>query len=191
MITFIYRILSLCLAMVVHEWAHGFVSYKLGDPNPKINGRLSLNPLNHIDPFGMLMFIVCGFGWAKPVSIDSRYYKNEKLGVSLTALAGPISNFLFAGISIIINNIIGGGFSFLYYLAMVNISLGLFNLIPIPPLDGSKVVASLLPSNLYYKYMSIERYGFIIIILLSSLGLFNHFISFYGSLIFNFFNMLI
>ena len=84
MISFIYKILSLCLAMVFHEWAHGFASYKLGDPNPKVDGRLSLNPLKHIDPIGMLMFVILGFGFAKPVRIDSRYYKNEKAGVVIT-----------------------------------------------------------------------------------------------------------
>lgn len=191
MISFIYRILSLCLAMVIHEWAHGFASYKLGDPNPKVDGRLSLNPLKHIDPIGMLMFVILGFGFAKPVRIDSRYYKNEKAGVVITALAGPFSNFILAAIAIAINNLVFMGMhDFLYYLAIVNISLGLFNLIPIPPLDGSKVLASFLPYNAYYKYMSIERYGFFIIMGMSALGLFSGYISMGTSVIMNLLNTL-
>ena len=140
-----------------HEWAHGFVAYKLGDRTAKQSGRLTLNPLAHIDPFGSMLLLLIGFGWAKPVPVDSRYFKNPKVGMSITALAGPVANLLAAVVSgLIMNGILaaagnimvysmytssGSGIliyvlDFFMFLMTINISLAVFNLIPIPPLDG-------------------------------------------------------
>lgn len=173
---YIYRAISILLAMVLHEYAHGFVSYKLGDPTPKSDGRLSLNPKNHIDPIGAIMLLVAGFGWAKPVQVNYNYYKDAKKGMLLTAIAGPITNFLIAIIAILIQKHVIN-LTFFSVLASINVSLGVFNLIPFPPLDGSKVLASFLPDDVYYKYMSLERYGFIFLMLLVSVGAFNGLLS--------------
>ena len=166
--------------MPIHEYAHGFVAEKLGDPTPRWQGRMSLNPIKHIDYVGAVMIFLIGFGWAKPVQVDSRYFKNEKRGMALTALAGPISNLIFALIFsfiystlIFIFNINGGfgwtGNEFAYYLfitfmliinyiIIISISLAIFNLIPVPPLDGSKILFSILPDRIYWKIMQYERY---------------------------------
>ena len=177
MMSYIYKGISILIAMVLHEWCHGFVSYKLGDPTPKDDGRLSLNPLKHIDPFGALMLLVCGFGWAKPVQINSYHYKNTKVGVALTALAGPMMNLFIAIVGIILGKHIFIGSEFFSILTIINLSLMIFNLIPIPPLDGSKIVAMLLPYDLYEKYMRIEQYGFFILIAISMSGALSGFLS--------------
>lgn len=166
---YIYRAISILIAMVLHEWAHGYVSYKLGDPTPKTDGRLSLNPLKHIDPVGAIMLLICGFGWAKPVEVNYNYYKDAKKGMALTAIAGPMMNFVIAIISIILFKHILP-ITFLTVLATINISLGVFNLIPIPPLDGSKVMAMFLPNDIYNKYMQVERFGFYILLAIMALG---------------------
>lgn len=176
----IYNIITLAISVLIamsfHELAHGFVSYKLGDPTPKANGRLTLNPLAHIDPMGAICMFIFGFGWAKPVSINSYYYKNKKSGITLVSLAGPCANFIIAFISVICIKLFAGLNSsiltgFFMTLFSVNIGLGTFNLIPIPPLDGSKVLASFLPSNLYNKWMAFERYGMIILLVVLSIGI--------------------
>ena len=138
--------------------------------------RLSFNPLHHIDWLGLASMFLCGFGWAKPVPVDMRYFKNPKAGMALTALAGPVSNFLLAlallfGASIIYRAAPAGAvmvwlFYFLMNTAILSIGLGLFNLIPIPPLDGSKVLFSLLPERAYYTLMRYERYGMAVLLLL-------------------------
>ena len=183
--SFIYKALSILVAMVLHEWAHGFVSYKLGDPTPKNDGRLSLNPIKHVDPIGALCMLFAGFGWAKPVQVNYQYYKDEKKGMAITALAGPLMNFLIAIVAIALNkHIFGNGFDFLFYLSVINISLGVFNLMPLPPLDGSKVVAMLLPYDIYVKYMRIEQYGMIVLFLL--VGAFSTILGSINSIIFQF-----
>ncbi|MEE0434546.1 MAG: site-2 protease family protein [Peptococcaceae bacterium] len=178
----VLTILAIIPAMCIHEYAHGWMSYKLGDPSPKYDGRLSLNPLHHIDLLGALFLIVFNFGWAKPVQVNPRYYKNPKRGMALVALAGPVANFILALLCLIVNNIIlrvtGGSVGMVvYYLydffllsAMVNVGLGVFNLIPLPPLDGSKVLAMFLPTRWYYNYMRIEQWGFVALFLLLALG---------------------
>lgn len=173
--TYILKGIAVILAIVLHEMAHGYASHFLGDPNPKSAGRLSLNPLNHLDPIGTLCLFFFGFGWAKPVGINSRYYKNEKLGICLVALAGPITNFIIACVSALLLNFIPNGIlaSFLYILMSINIGLGCFNLIPLPPLDGSKILAAVLPDKLYWKYMSIERYSMIILMIVLYTGILN------------------
>ena len=171
------RIAAVLLCLVTHEVCHGVVAYSLGDPTAKQQHRLSLNPLRHIDWFGLAMMFVLGFGWAKPVPVDMRYFKNPKRGMALTALAGPISNFLLAFSLILLSKPIylyaqdtplwNTLFRFLLSAAALSIGLGLFNLIPIPPLDGSKVLAAVLPDRAYLTLMRYERYGMILLLLLA------------------------
>jgi Zn-dependent protease len=176
MIVLVMFLSSILLAIIVHELCHGFAAYALGDPTAKRMGRLTFNPVKHIDPFGGLMMLIAGFGWAKPVMVDTRYFDNPKRDMALTALAGPISNFILAFIAVgclrltySINYIS----DFLFYLALLNIGLGMFNLIPIPPLDGSKVLASFLPDRLYYGFMQLERYGMMMLMVLIIVGNFS------------------
>ncbi len=172
----ILRIVVVLLAISVHEMAHGYAAYKLGDNTAKYDGRLSLNPIKHIDPFGALCMLFFGFGWARPVMVNPNYFKNRKRDMMLTALAGPLSNFLMAFIGMfgllylcpILPNIYLG--QFLIMFVILNISLGVFNLIPIPPLDGSKIFLSLLPKKVYYEIMRYEQFGFIVLIVALYLG---------------------
>ena len=177
----VLRVAAVFLCLTVHETCHGLAALALGDPTARSQHRLSLNPLRHIDWLGLVMMFVAGFGWAKPVPVDPRYFKNPKGGMALTALAGPVSNFLLAlaamGISKVIYLYIPyadwsqTAFSFcLYTLAPLSVGLGLFNLIPIPPLDGSKVLAAFLPDSAYVRLMHYERYGILVLLLLSFAG---------------------
>lgn len=172
LVRYIYIIPAALIAVVLHELGHAFVSYKLGDPTPKSEGRLTLNPLKHLDIVGIICLIFFGFGWAKPVSIDSSYYKNKKLGITLVGLAGPLVNFIlallsfiFIGVTYIVATKLGSNTflsilsTFFMYLAIINIGLGVFNLIPIPPLDGSKVIGGILPDKAYNEYMRYQAYG--------------------------------
>ena len=184
----VLRVAAVLLCLTIHETCHGLAAYALGDPTAKSMHRLSLNPLHHIDWFGLFMMFAAGFGWAKPVPVDPRYFKKPKEGMALTALAGPISNFLLALLFIFISKMIyldasytvawDVAFTFcLYTVAPLSIGLGLFNLIPIPPLDGSKVVAVLLPDRAYGTLMRYERYGMLLLLALSFLGISGGFIS--------------
>lgn len=176
----LYTIPAVLLALSFHEFCHGYTSYKLGDPTAKYHGRLTLNPLSHLDPVGTLMIIISslsgfGFGWAKPVPVNPGYYRDAKKGMRITALAGPLSNFVFAIVSwwlylIVMFVVIRFDLSqfdvlskifefisgFLLTLLYVNIGLGCFNLLPVPPLDGWKIFGSFLPSDTYWKVMSYE-----------------------------------
>lgn len=163
------------LTMPVHECAHAFAATKLGDPTPRFQGRLSLNPFNHIDYMGALAILVIGFGWAKPVNINPNYFRNPKRDMAITALAGPLSNLIVAFVSLFVFNLLlsfaNGVFLFYLalffdYIAIINIGLAVFNLIPIPPLDGSKILAIVLPDRLYYKVMQYERYLYFLLIIL-------------------------
>ena len=178
----LYLLPGIVFALSVHEFSHAYVSSRLGDPLPRASGRLSLNPIHHIDPLGLLMLFIVRFGWAKPVMIDPRFYKRKKLGIALTALAGPSANLLAAFLLTILLlfgellyltypavwgvKVMGVILTMLRYGVIINIGLGLFNLIPISPLDGSKVLASVLPLKYYNKVLRYEKYGFIILILL-------------------------
>lgn len=174
------RLLAVFICLTVHETCHGLVAYALGDPTAKRMHRLSFNPLRHIDWFGLLAMIVVGFGWAKPVPVDSRYFKKPKQGIALCALAGPVSNFLLAVLALFGVRLMSGVtatsftvwlFNFLILLAILNLGLGLFNLIPIPPLDGSKVLFSVLPDHAYAQLMRYEKYGMLVILALVVLGI--------------------
>ena len=172
-IGYLYSIPAVLIAIILHEYAHGFVSWKLGDPTPKKDGRLSLNPLNHLDPIGTLCLLVFHMGWAKPVEINPNYYKNPKLGTVLVSLAGPVTNFIIAFISMFGLVKIGTQgvlFWILYDLVIINIGLGIFNLIPIPPLDGSKVLSAVLPERLYFGYMKYEKYFMLVLLVAMYLG---------------------
>lgn len=186
----IYTIPAVLIAIVLHEWAHGFISYKLGDPSPKAEGRLSLNPLKHLDPVGTLCLLFFRFGWAKPVQVNPNYYKDRKMGMMWTALAGPIMNFIISFLTILIVIIILKLFpNFIltdlgYYVynvllvtSFLSISLGVFNLIPIPPLDGSKILFAILPEDMYFAYMKYERYGMILLVILLYSGVFSMILS--------------
>jgi len=152
----------------IHEFAHAFVADKLGDGTPRLNRRLTINPLAHLDLMGCLMIILVGFGYAKPVPVNMRNFKNPKLGMALTALAGPASNIVMAFFFLILRAvaITFGGHSdfsqicewFFFYAAYINVTLAVFNLLPIPPLDGSRIATAIIPNKYYYKIMQYERY---------------------------------
>ena len=168
------------LCITLHELSHGLVAYKLGDDTAKSRGRLSLNPLKHLDPVGLLMMLVFHVGWAKPVPVNMYKFKNPKRGMAVTALAGPLSNLIIAvvfmliyGAAFIPLNMSSVGQYFLQMIqltAVLSIGLGIFNILPIPPLDGSKALFSLLRDEDYYKLMRYERYGGIIMIILVATG---------------------
>lgn len=177
----IYMAPVILIAISFHEFAHGYVSYKMGDPTPKLDGRLTLNPFKHLDFAGTLCLLFFHMGWAKPVRINTAYYKNKKKGTILVSLAGPCMNFLLAFISLLIYGGIskyGNVYSEAYYIgevlayysAVINIGLGLFNLIPFPPLDGSNVLGELIPkvNQFYYR---IRPYRSLILILLLVSGI--------------------
>lgn len=168
------------LSLSLHEASHGFMAWKLGDPTARAFGRLTLNPIKHLNPLGALCMVLTGFGWANPVPINSRYFKKPRRDIALTSLAGPISNLLLAIVFLLLYRFVG--FELLwkhvywaptttafwrnvaYYLIIflqlgisMNISLALFNLFPVPPLDGSRILFSLLPPKVYFKIMPYER----------------------------------
>lgn len=183
-IRIIFFIPAILIALVVHEYCHGFVAYNLGDPTAKYSGRLTLNPIAHLDPWGTLVLVISflstGFciGWAKPVPINPYNFKDFFKDSMLVGLAGPFSNFALAALAGMFFRL--GSFTaipavsvFLQIFIMVNIGLGLFNLIPVPPLDGSRILMGILPKDLAWKYSELERTSpmimfFILIILISS-----------------------
>lgn len=181
----LYLAPAILIALTFHEVAHGYVSYRLGDPTPLTDGRLSLNPIHHLDPIGTLMLVFFRFGWAKPVMVNPGYYKNPKAGMALVAIAGPLANFVQALIAFVIMTAmlkIGHGdvapsllavYKFFYIYAFINIGLGIFNLIPVPPLDGSKFFGAFLPESLYFRFTNISGYGFLVVMLLLYFGLLN------------------
>lgn len=171
------RVAAVLICLTVHETSHGLAAYALGDPTAKSQKRLSLNPLRHLDIFGTLMMIVAGFGWAKPVPVDMRYFKHPKSGMAVTALAGPLSNFVLAYGALLLravllalyrpgSAVLAGVIDFTVTVAVLSVGLGIFNLIPFPPLDGSKILESLLPDKLYYTILRYEHWGMLILMAL-------------------------
>lgn len=169
LIGLILSVPGLLLALSMHEFAHGYAAYKMGDNTAKYNGRLSINPFAHLDPIGTLCLFLFHFGWAKPVPINPNNFTNRRRGVIIVSLAGPFMNFLLALLSALAVQLLRKFAPaseiaiFLYYILqyseILNIGLMVFNLIPIPPLDGSKVLFALLPDEWYAKLMRYERYG--------------------------------
>lgn len=198
-LSILYALPAIFFCLSIHEFAHGYVAYKLGDPTARNLGRLTLNPVKHIDPFGIIALLFVRFGWAKPVPVNTRYFKKPKRDMALTALAGPLSNIISAFV-----------FSFLYALVLrlylnfllsspafnektlvlweavisivqnfvfINISLAVFNLIPIPPLDGSKILDIVLPTKVFLAYHKYEQYiSMALMILLVATNVFSPFI---------------
>ena len=181
------RVAAVLLCLILHETCHGIAAFFLGDPTAKRNHRLSLNPLRHIDWIGLAAMVLTGVGWAKPVPVNPSYFKHPKRGMAITALAGPVSNLLLAlwlllGARLMYTRALTTGdinetlFEFMVSTALLSIGLGVFNLIPIPPLDGSKVLAVLLPDSAYGQLMRYERYGILVLLALSWLGLGGNFL---------------
>ena len=178
LVTAAAAVLCICL----HETCHGLAALAMGDPTAKRMGRLSLNPLKHIDLMGLVMLVVAKFGWAKPVPIDPRYFRHPKLGMAITALAGPLSNVFLsalaaAGYTVSMFYAIEFELAFLetmaeffYIVFYLSAGLAVFNLLPVPPLDGSKVLFSLLPEKVYWKLLRYERYGMIVMMVLLLTG---------------------
>lgn len=172
------RVAAVFLCLTIHETCHGLAAYALGDPTAKRAHRLSLNPLRHIDWLGLIMMVAAGFGWAKPVPVNPNYFKKPKQGMALTALAGPVSNFVLALLALLCARLVyhqyGALWDFIFDLllttAYLSVGLGLFNLIPISPLDGSKVLFAFLPDSAYEKLMRYEKYGMIALLILVWLG---------------------
>jgi len=176
------RIIPALLCITIHELSHGYTAYKLGDRTAKDMGRLTLNPIKHIDPVGLLMMVVMRFGWAKPVPVDMRNFKHPKRYMAITALAGPVSNIILAAIVMMIFGFVFmllTGFTagstiieILYNTIFISIALAVFNMLPLPPLDGSKVLFSLLPDSIYNKVLRYERFGMIALLVIVGLQMF-------------------
>ena len=174
-LTFVLLAIPLLYSIIIHELAHGWVAYRMGDPTAKYAGRLTLNPIKHLDPIGTAMLFIFGFGWAKPVPVNFNHLKNTRLGLILVSSAGIVANMIFAFLAVLLLRLLSPSSSgsigqFLYYLAQINIMLASFNLIPIPPLDGSKILMGFMPERFQYALARLEPFGFFIIIGLLYLG---------------------
>ena len=170
-LVYLVRLMVIFAILPIHECAHAWTSYKLGDPTAKNLGRMTINPLKHIDPVGAACLLLAGFGWAKPVPVDARYYRNRKYGMAISALAGPAANLLMGVVVLGVGKVfygfmlLGGASNALYYLyyifalmAQISVSLAVFNLLPVPPLDGSRILLLFLPERAYFGLMRYERY---------------------------------
>ena len=172
-------IIPALICITLHELSHGFVAYKLGDTTAKDAGRLTLNPIKHLDIMGILMMVVFHFGWAKPVPVNMYRFKNPKQGMAITAVAGPLMNVLITIVFLFLYGLLFRPLGqenllleMIYLTAYLSISFAIFNIIPISPLDGSKVLFSVLPSERYDQLMRYERYGMILLLVLVSSGIF-------------------
>jgi len=186
------------LAIIFHEISHGYVAYLLGDRTAKNSGRLTLNPIQHMDILGLLCMILFGFGWAKPVPVNPYFFKNRKLGMALVSIAGPVSNLLMAVLSMSVilavslfdieSRALLGALNvvleFFLVFAILNIGLAVFNLIPIPPLDGSKILFSLLPRRAYGFILKYERWGMLLLLVLVNVPFFTDFLTYIREMIF-------
>lgn len=176
-------VLPILLSLTVHEYSHGYIAWRFGDNTAKDMGRLTLNPISHIDPIGMLMLFVVGMGWAKPVPINPHAFRHPKRDLALSAAAGPASNFLMAALTGLLFRLFPGLVPLnsdagillflklnLFYFLLINVGLGIFNLIPIPPLDGSKILRGFLPDSKIHIIDYLERYGGILLFAVVILG---------------------
>lgn len=182
-LTLCARVFVVFCTLPVHEYAHAFVSTKLGDDTARLKGRLTLAPLAHIDLIGALMILLVGIGYAKPVPVNPRKFKNPKVGMALTAAAGPVSNLIMALIFMILSNAATVAFGitssvflnvatlFFMFAAQINVGLAVFNLLPIPPLDGSRIINLIIPSKYYFKIMQYERYIILAVFALMFFGI--------------------
>jgi len=167
---------AILFGLTIHEFSHGYVAWRLGDPTARMMGRLTLNPIKHLDPIGTIALFLFRFGWAKPVPIDPTHFRHPTRDMAISSLAGPGSNFLTAAVTGVVVRILdaAGVTGFLWWLAvyfvMFNLILCFFNLIPIPPLDGSRLLYHLLPHGLAERYARMERYGFLVLIAVIVLG---------------------
>lgn len=169
------------LALTLHEYAHAYMAYRLGDKTAQEEGRLTANPLRHLDPLGTLLLFIAGFGWAKPVPVNPWHFDNPKKGMMYVSLAGPGTNLLLALIGAILFGFLtpsGDMFFMLNYFVYINVLLAVFNILPIPPLDGSKILAGILPGRQTWLYQ-LERYGTPILFLLIFLGFLNPILRFF------------
>lgn len=170
------------ICITFHEMCHGLAALALGDPTAKRMGRLTLNPLKHVDPFGLLLLVTAKVGWAKPVPIDARRFKNPKAGMAITAIAGPMSNVVLSCFAAALYTVcafyhiyleipaLDWFATFFYYVFYISIGLAVFNILPFPPLDGSKVLFSLMPQSWYWKLLRYERYGMFVLMGLTLTG---------------------
>lgn len=189
-LTFVLVLVCLVLSLTIHEFFHAYTAYKLGDMTPKHQGRVTLNPLAHIDPIGLVLLVLAGFGWGKPVEYDIYSLKRPKRDVLLISFAGPFSNFVIALVFFILGNFIGFN-SFISQMVTLNLVLCVFNLLPIHPLDGFSVVTGILPYNLAYKWQDLEKYGFYILLVFLLTNAFDYTVLPVVSVILALFNYLI
>lgn len=196
----LFRLPIIFMAITIHEYAHGYAAFKMGDPTAKFQGRLSLNPLAHMDIVGALAMLLLGFGWAKPVPINPNNFRNRKKGTVIVSLAGPLSNIFLALLGAVIYGILLrfyvniGNISEMFAVALLgifgqmivlNVSFAVFNLVPFPPLDGSKILGAVLPWRYQYKIMQYERYAFPVLIILMVSGALDGILRFFTSPIIN------
>jgi Zn-dependent protease len=193
LVEILYSLPAVFLAISFHEWAHAFIAYRMGDPTPKIQGRLTLDPLAHVDWIGLIMFVIFGFGWAKPVQVNSANFRNRKRGDLLVSIAGPIANVILSFFVLLVvhilvrvfpyvtsnqlNNVIGIIFPIFYKIAYLNIVFAFLNLIPIPPFDGYKVMKTLFFRRNIKFFWLLERYSMIILLAMVLLNLFGYIVS--------------
>ena len=176
--------IPLLFSVIIHEVAHGWVAYRMGDPTAKWSGRLTLNPLKHLDPIGTLMLFLAGFGWAKPVPVNFNNISDKRKGLIFVSSAGIVANILLAFFSLLLVRLFSTSTSgiapiIVYYVAQINITLAALNLIPVPPLDGSKILMGFVSKRTQYFLLSLEPYGFFIIIGLLFLGILDPLIGFF------------
>jgi Zn-dependent protease len=187
-LAFVLLAVPLLYSIIIHELAHGWVAYKMGDPTAKWSGRLSLNPIKHLDPIGTLMLFLVGFGWARPVPVNLNNIPDRRKGLIFVSSAGILANILIAFTALLFFRLSSMPSSgtvavFVYFLVEINLTLAALNLIPIPPLDGSKILMGFAPERVGYFLARMERYGFFIVIALLYLGILDFLIAFFRGII--------